>query len=343
MTTHATDSPRFDDDDRHPPAGVCGDDRGEGTEHQPPQVAPLAPVAPGPGDLDIVTTGPLTHTRRLVDYSAALSAFQGSVEGAKKGRENPHFRSRYARLEDAWRAARDALAAHGLAVQQTPVYEAGLVSVATTILHASGQWTQSTLSLPVQRNDAQGIGSAITYACRYTFMAALGLPPEDDDDGNAAVASKADEVRSNGHRDTKPSKPAGKKRGKKAKPAKLSPAAEQLAAAIAPVTCGAWWRVVSAQVQHAELTDSDRSQLVERLTAKQRELTKDGKWSDESIALGTAIAGAPTMADLEDLSAAAKDHDDERERKALQAYIAHRTLELDDLPEGFGSTNSEEG
>jgi hypothetical protein len=43
--------------------------------------------------------------------------------------------------------------------------------------------------LPVSKQDAQGYGSAMTYARRYGWMAVTGIAPEDDD-GNAAVRGK---------------------------------------------------------------------------------------------------------------------------------------------------------
>ncbi len=37
----------------------------------------------------------------------------------------------------------------------------------------------------------QELGSAVTYAKRYTLSAVTGIAPDDDDDGNAASADKA--------------------------------------------------------------------------------------------------------------------------------------------------------
>jgi len=43
------------------------------------------------------------------------------------------------------------------------------------------------LKLPMGKVTAQGAGSAVTYARRYSLCAALGIAAEDDDDGNAAT------------------------------------------------------------------------------------------------------------------------------------------------------------
>jgi len=46
------------------------------------------------------------------------------------------------------------------------------------------------LHVPSAKNDPQGYGSALTYARRYSLMAACGIAPEDDD-GNAASKTPA--------------------------------------------------------------------------------------------------------------------------------------------------------
>ena len=46
------------------------------------------------------------------------------------------------------------------------------------------------------KQDAQGYGSALTYARRYSLMAACGIAPEDDD-GNKAVESKHNKLSNN--------------------------------------------------------------------------------------------------------------------------------------------------
>jgi hypothetical protein len=42
------------------------------------------------------------------------------------------------------------------------------------------------LRMPATKPDAQGMGSAATYARRYALMAVAGVVGDDDDDGNAA-------------------------------------------------------------------------------------------------------------------------------------------------------------
>jgi len=107
-----------------------------------------------------------------------------------KGKTNPAFRSKYADLAAVVDAIKPALAEHGLFFRQiTHPAEHG-VCIETVIHHASGESLAcGPLFVPASKQDAQGFGSAMTYARRYSLMAAFGVPAEDDD-ANAAVASK---------------------------------------------------------------------------------------------------------------------------------------------------------
>lgn len=116
----------------------------------------------------------------------ALAKAQGAMENAKKESNNPHFNRRYADLASVLDAVRAPLAANGLSVVQAPGSHQGAVTVLTMLGHASGQWMRNRLRMTLAKQDAQGIGSAITYARRYALMAIAGIAPEDDD-GNAAV------------------------------------------------------------------------------------------------------------------------------------------------------------
>lgn len=120
---------------------------------------------------------------------AIASAFvkaQADFGPALKTNTNPHFKSKYAGLDACVEAVIDALHKHGIALmQRTLPCESG-VTVETVFLHTSGETLSSgPLHVPASKNDPQGYGSALTYARRYSLMAACGIAPEDDD-GNAA-------------------------------------------------------------------------------------------------------------------------------------------------------------
>ena len=120
--------------------------------------------------------------------AAALAKGQGQMRHAVKDSVNPHFKNRYADLASVWDAVRDPLAANGLAIVQLIEDGEHGPHVTTTLLHASGEWIASGYTIPASKADAQGYGSAITYARRYALAAICGIA-QDDDDGQAAAAS----------------------------------------------------------------------------------------------------------------------------------------------------------
>jgi hypothetical protein len=133
----------------------------------------------------------MTKSDAINELAAAMAKAQAVMTGAKKDAANPFFKSHYADLASVREACMPALTAHGLSVIQFPrlvsADQGGMVVEVETILaHSSGQFIADTLSVPVTKADAQGVGSAITYARRYALGAVAGVAAEDDD-GEGAV------------------------------------------------------------------------------------------------------------------------------------------------------------
>ena len=59
--------------------------------------------------------------------------------------------------------------------------------VTTILSHSSGEYLSSTMYIP-SKEDAHGVGSAISYARRYALASFVGVVTGDDD-GNGAVKS----------------------------------------------------------------------------------------------------------------------------------------------------------
>ena len=120
----------------------------------------------------------------------AFAAAQAEFSNPIKNRKNPAFRSDYADLQSCLDACKPALNRHGLAITQPTTAGENCVAVETVILHESGETLSSgVLSVPysvAKGNPAQALGSALTYAKRYSLCSFLGLAADDDDDGNAA-------------------------------------------------------------------------------------------------------------------------------------------------------------
>ena len=122
----------------------------------------------------------------MKNIATALVKAQKAFGPALKTSTNPHFRSRYADLAACVEAVMDGLNSNGIAlVQQLTESDTGVI-VETVFIHESGEMLNcGKLHVPAVKHDPQGYGSALTYARRYSLMAACGIAPEDDD-GNAA-------------------------------------------------------------------------------------------------------------------------------------------------------------
>lgn len=111
----------------------------------------------------------------------ALAKAQGEIEGAAKGKENPHFRSKYADLASVWDACRVPLSKNELSVIQQPFTRGNLTGVRTVLGHSSGQWIACTATTTPRDQGPQALGSCLTYLRRYALAAFAGVAPEDDD------------------------------------------------------------------------------------------------------------------------------------------------------------------
>jgi len=122
----------------------------------------------------------------MKNLATALVKAQKAFGPALKTSTNPHFRSRYADLSACVEAVIDALNDNGIALIQKNYDCSNGVMIETMFIHESGEMLEcGILHVPANKQDAQGYGSALTYARRYSLMAACGIAPEDDD-GNVA-------------------------------------------------------------------------------------------------------------------------------------------------------------
>jgi len=122
----------------------------------------------------------------MKQIAAALVKAQREFGPALKTSSNPHFKSRYADLAACVEAVMEGLNNNGVMLMQHCHESDSGVIVETVFVHESGEiFSAGKLHVPATKHDAQGYGSALTYARRYSLMAACGIAPEDDD-GNAA-------------------------------------------------------------------------------------------------------------------------------------------------------------
>ena len=123
----------------------------------------------------------------MSELAKALTAFHTELPKVGKGSTNPAFKSKYADLADIVSVVLPALAKQGLAWFTTPhVSDDGFV-LEYELRHTSGEAITGSWPLPdPEKATPQQMGSAVTYAKRYTLSAVTGIAPDEDDDGNAA-------------------------------------------------------------------------------------------------------------------------------------------------------------
>ena len=133
----------------------------------------------------------MNRSESVALLAEALAKAQCDMNNPGFDTTNPHFRSRFASLAAVRNAVIPVLAAHGISLTQDLHSTERGVACFTLLLHSSGQWQEyGPLEIPASKADAQGFGSAATYARRYHMQAVAGVVGDEDDDGNQAVASQ---------------------------------------------------------------------------------------------------------------------------------------------------------
>ena len=120
---------------------------------------------------------------------SALVKAKSQIGSITKGSANPFFKSKYADLSAILNTVEPVLQEFNLAVIQPVVNIDSSSFIATTFIHESGQYVSILGSelVAAKQNDPQAMGSAITYARRYSISSALSLNSESDDDGERAM------------------------------------------------------------------------------------------------------------------------------------------------------------
>lgn len=123
----------------------------------------------------------------ITNLAVSLAKFNMNVQRIEKDGTNPHFKNRYTTLDAILDEVRPMLAEQGLSVIQMPSGDGEQLKLTTMLVHITGEWIESdAINMRPVKNDPQGVGSATTYARRYSLCAFLGLSTGDiDDDGNS--------------------------------------------------------------------------------------------------------------------------------------------------------------
>ena len=131
----------------------------------------------------------MTTSETIGAIAPALIKAQSQMQGITKEGKNPAFKSKYVTLDSILDTLRPILTSNGLMLTQGSSKPETLqaVTVESRIIHASGEWISTTVTIPVTKPDAHGLGSALTYGRRYSVSALLAISADEDDDANGAV------------------------------------------------------------------------------------------------------------------------------------------------------------
>lgn len=143
----------------------------------------------------------------IANLAAALAAAQAEIRAAEEDAkalvqsDKAKYSYGYATLASVWDACRGPLSKNGLSVIQSPEttlaafsaderggqkFAPPMVKVTTRLMHKSGEWMESEITLKPDGDTPQKIGSAITYGRRYALSAMVGVAPDDDDAADAS-------------------------------------------------------------------------------------------------------------------------------------------------------------
>ena len=129
----------------------------------------------------------IKQSESIQAISKALLEAQKEVSKVIKNAQNPHFKSKYADITAIIDCVKQPLNDNGITFLQLPRPSVdGEARITTRLLHESGEWIDSTITVPLSKKDAQAYGSGITYARRYSLAAIMGVPQEDDDGNDAS-------------------------------------------------------------------------------------------------------------------------------------------------------------
>lgn len=121
-----------------------------------------------------------------------MSVFRQKLKQPLKGADNPFFKSKYVPLENVVSVIDEAIVETGLSyTQEVLSNDSGHIILETIIMHESGEYiVLEGATVKPTKQDPQGIGSAMTYARRYSLSSAFGVASDTDDDGNEASKGK---------------------------------------------------------------------------------------------------------------------------------------------------------
>lgn len=132
----------------------------------------------------------MKHSDSIKQLMEALVKARSNFKAVHKNAANPFFKSKYSDLSEIIAATHEALNAQGISVIQSPGRynaETRACTLTTLLAHTSSEWLEDEFEMLVVKADSQGIGSAVSYARRYSLQSFLNIAADLDDDSESAV------------------------------------------------------------------------------------------------------------------------------------------------------------
>lgn len=138
----------------------------------------------------------MKKSESISDLAFALAKAQSEMQNPQFDSKNPHFKSSYASLASVRNAVVPVLARNGLSLLQDVTTTENGVTCSNLLMHESGQWIETEgITVFVDKQNAHGIGSATTYARRFSLMALVTVVGDDDDDGNGTIQIRPEVIK----------------------------------------------------------------------------------------------------------------------------------------------------
>jgi hypothetical protein len=237
--------------------------------------------------------------------AAALAKAQAQLVNPEKslvgilrsdGRRGPEQTFRYAPLSSGLDIVRRSLSQHEIAtVQTTSIDEAtGIVRLSTVLVHASGEWIASDWPVcPIAETERpQRMGTALTYARRYSLFTLVGIAGEDDLDAPDLTDPDLESGRlrfnsnsgANGGQQVGSARPAGRSTGNKSASALPQPELSTVLSASLRIE-------LLRQIDGLNSTDEAARWAQRRLVAKNQLSAADAQQVEEAFA--AKLSGIP--------------------------------------------------
>ncbi len=136
-------------------------------------------------------------TSKIRNIQSIMQQAHGMMDTVKKNSKNPFFKSNYADINTVLETINPVCDSLGLVVFQAPQIMDGNDVLYTRISLADNpsEFVEGQMRLLLPSADMQKLGSAVTYARRYSLVTMFNLEQEDDDGQSASKHPTATQKR----------------------------------------------------------------------------------------------------------------------------------------------------